>query len=234
MMSNLPLETQIAKTEVLTSALADLLGKRPVVFRAGRWGLDRSTAAAIVECGYRVDCSVTPGRSWRESLGATHVGAPYDVYRMDPSQDHRIPVPGGALAEVPVSWGYTQRNWTLAHHINVLLDWPVLRRSRASRVGALLHLVNHAVLSPEIEPVDDMFRLVRQLLAKGVRHLHLTLHSSSLLPGLSPFTPTADSVELVYQRLGQILERISRLTPLRFATVGEAASLLAPAVAAPS
>src|SRR5882672_8010196 len=63
---NLPQPLQAAKIARLTQALAESVGERPTSFRAGRWGFGRSTAAALLESGYRVDSSVTPFTSWVE------------------------------------------------------------------------------------------------------------------------------------------------------------------------
>jgi hypothetical protein len=60
----------------------------------------------------------------------------------------------------------------------------------------------------------------------GVRHLHLFLHSPSLSPGLSPFAPDRAGVERMYRSIATYVEGLARLTPLRFVTVSEAATLL--------
>ena len=228
MLVNLPQSEQEAKIRVLTAALTDALGERPYVFRAGRWGFDSVTAAAILACGYEVDSSVTPYKSWSDDFGPSHVGAPLDVYRTDGETDHRIPTQDGRLIEVPVSRGYSQRSWNAVRKINEVLDRPSLHGRGLLDMAARLHIINHVVLSPELEQVNHMRKLVVRLLDRGVKHLHLTFHSSSFLPGSTPFTRTAADVEALRDRIARIIDHIASMTPLRFATVGEAASLLAP------
>ncbi len=228
MLANLPREEQRAKIRVLTDTLTEAVGVRPDSFRAGRWGFDAGTAQAVIECGYHADSSVTPSKSWATDFGPNHIGAPLDVYRIDPQRDHREPASSGSLVEVPVSWGYAQRSWGLPQRLSLFLSSPRLQSLPLMQVAARLHLVNHAVLSPEIESVGDMIQLVRQLLEKGVRHLNLTFHSSTLRAGLNPFAKTQGDVERFYSNLESALEKIAALTPLRFATVAEAAALLAP------
>jgi hypothetical protein len=95
-----------------------------------------------------------------------------------------------------------------------------------------MHLVNHSVLSPEIESVEDMASLAQSLIARGARHLHISFHSCTLLAGLSPFTATSTDVGRFYSRLEAIVDRIAGMVSVRSATVGEAAHLLAPPMGA--
>lgn len=230
MLGNLSPETQRQKIHVLTDALTAAVGRRPTSFRVGRWALDAGAADSLIACGYRVDSSVTPFKSWRADYGPSHVGAPLNVYRIGSRRDHRVHAANGPLIEVPTSWGYTQRRWPLTQRINRGLELPMFRRLDLQSVAARLHMINHVVLSPEIDAIADMVVLVRRLLSVGVRHLHLTFHSSSLRPGLNPFARTSADVDRFYMNLATMIDRIGSMTPLRFATVGEAAALLAPPV----
>ena len=227
MLKNLPAGLQLAKLEYLTRTLHQTLGGRPVVFRAGRYGLGPDTVTALIGCGYRVDSSVTPFTSWEAfDDGPTFIGAPFNPYRLAGDADVRIPQPGGALLEIPMSVGYNRppsRAWASVYRV---LSAPALRplhlRGIASRAG----IVKRIGLSPETDSVADMLTLSRRLLDAGVRYLHLFLHSPSLSPGLSPFAPDQAGVEEMYRAIASYVERVGRVTPLRFVTVSEAASLL--------
>src|SRR5712692_3457725 len=226
---NLPQSLQVAKIATVTDALTTALGERPRSFRAGRWALGPSTTAALLECGYRVDSSVTPFQSWaRHEHGPSHVGAPLDVYRLDGRGDACVPVPDGLLVEVPLTWGYSRgsvRHWARLH---ALLDQPVVRRLKLPAVASRLGLVKHIGLNLELETVEDMLTLSRHLIAQGVRYLHVSWHSSSLCPALNPFVTTAADVERFYARLETYFEGLSTMVPLESATVREAAEKLAP------
>lgn len=234
MVVNLPPRLQLAKIRTVTDTLTQAVGDRPTAFRAGRWGFGASTAAALIECGYRVDSSITPFKSWWEDDGPTHRGAPLDVYRLDGRSDARVPVPDGPLVEVPLSWGYARGLWSVRARMHDLLESPKLRRLRLESMAARLHLVNQFVLSPEVNTAEDMLGLSRRLLATGVRHLHVSWHSPSLRPGLSPFVTTRADVERLYTSIEEYLGRLQALVPIQFATVTEAAALLDPARQGPS
>jgi len=224
MLKNLPADLQLAKLQRLTAALEDAFGFAPRAFRAGRYGLGPDTVAALARCGYRVDSSVTPFVSWeRFDDGPSFVGAPLDPYRLAPDRDVRQPAEdGGAVLEIPLSSGFSRRPFRLWG----ALDAPPLRWLRLAGLAARTGLLKRIVLSPELASVADMLTLSRRLLEQGVRHLHLTWHSPSLTPGLSPFTATARDVERLYASVEAYLDRLSQTTPLTFATVSEAAGVL--------
>jgi peptidoglycan/xylan/chitin deacetylase (PgdA/CDA1 family) len=227
MLKNLPAALQRAKIERLTATLREAFGGRPVAFRAGRYGLGPDAVSALIRCGYRVDSSVTPFVSWEEyDDGPTFIGAPLNPYRLAGDADVRIPQPAGALVELPMSVGYSRSPSGVWAGLYRLLSARALRplhlRGIASRTG----IVKRIALSPETDSVPDMLTLSRRLMDAGVRHLHLFLHSPSLSPGLSPFAPDRAGVERMYRSIATYVEGLARLTPLRFVTVSEAATLL--------
>jgi peptidoglycan/xylan/chitin deacetylase (PgdA/CDA1 family) len=228
MLANLPPALQRDKIRTLTDSLTQVLGTRPLSFRAGRWGLDSTTVSALIDCGYRVDSSVTPLRSWGEMHGPSHVMAPHNVYRLDGAGSHVVPTANGPLIEVPASWGYKRSQWDAARWIHSALDRPVLHRMRVFALAARLHILNSLVLNPEAEPLPYMKLLVRRLVQRGVRHLHVAFHSSSLMPGFNPFATSRADVERLYANLSALIESVSTTHTVRFANVGEAAVLLAP------
>src|SRR3546814_5249321 len=55
---NLPPALERAKLGVLTDTIEAAFGRRPTVYRAGRYGVGPNTAAILRDLGYRVDVSV--------------------------------------------------------------------------------------------------------------------------------------------------------------------------------
>lgn len=228
MMANLPRDLQRAKIETVTQALHKATGRRPVTFRAGRWGFNASTASVLLDLGYRTDSSVTPLRSWEAFEGPSHIGAPLNVYRLDGRGDHRVPAAAGGLMEVPMSWGYTHDAWKAISLLDRVASRKLATRLGLARALGLLHVMNRVVLSPEVEALPDMLRLADRLIARGVRHLQVMFHSPSLVPGLTPFSATSGDVDRLYDRLAGFIEGVAARGPVRFATVGAAAESLAP------
>jgi glycosyltransferase involved in cell wall biosynthesis len=233
MLVNLPADLQVAKLRSLTEALAHGIGAQPIAFRAGRWGFGESTAAALLECGYTVDSSITPFTSWQDDGdGPDHSGAPLDIYRLDGRGDVRVRSASGALVEVPLTCAYTRRPMDLWARVHRVLNRPALRRLRLVGVLSRLNIVKFVALSPETDTCADMLTLSRRLIAGGVRSLHLTFHSLALMPGLGPFAPTAAAVERLYATIESYVMGLSKIATVTFATVGEAAEKFAPKRAA--
>jgi hypothetical protein len=227
MLKNLPADLQLAKVQQLTAVLEEAFDRTPGAFRAGRYGLGRDTVAALMQCGYGVDSSVTPFVSW-EGLddGPTFVGAPLGAYRLAPDSDVRQPAENGPVLEIPLSCGFSRGPVRLWEPVGRFVDAAPLKPLRLVGQAALKGVFNRIVLNPELASVADMLTLSRRLLEHGVRHLHLSWHSPSLKPGLGPFTATAADVASLYASIEAYLEGLSRLSPLTFVTVGEAATVL--------
>jgi peptidoglycan/xylan/chitin deacetylase (PgdA/CDA1 family) len=223
---NLPASLQAAKIRSLTAALGAVLDQRPVSFRAGRWGFGAATGAALLACGYRVDSSVTPFMSWdRLEGGASHLGAPMDIYSLDPSVDPYRPVAGGPLAEVPISSGYSRLPWSVWSRVHRLLNHRSVHRLRLAGIASRLGIIRHITLCPELDNEADMLALARLLIEQGVGHLHLTWHSTSLRPGLSPLAASAADVKRLYSTVESFVEGLAGMATVLFTTVSEAAGL---------
>ena len=230
MLKNLPAELQELKLRALTETLEETFGTRPMAFRAGRYGLGRETVGVLLRGGYSVDSSVTPFVTWKSfDDGPSFDGAPLDIYRLAPDRDVTLPADDGALTEVPLSCGFSRGPFAMWGRVRRALDTAALRRLRLVGLAARTGLCKRIMLSPEVASGADLLTLSRRLVERGVRHLHLSWHSPSLKPGLSPFTRTAADVDRLYATVEAYVEQLSQLTPLTFATVSEAAAVEAAA-----
>lgn len=229
MTSNLPADLQLAKIQALTAALAQAFGRRPLSFRAGRYGIGRDTVAALQACGYRVDSSVSPFVSLEAvDDGPSFIGAPIVPYRLDPSVDVRQESPNGALAEIPLSYGFSRGPFDVVEPLQRVLEAPPLRWLRAPGIAARTGLIRRLSLSPEFQSTADMLILSARLLESGAQHLHISWHTPSLKPGLSPFTATPADVERLYASIEAYFDGLVRVTAFQFMTVTEAATQLLP------
>ncbi|HEV8400328.1 MAG TPA: hypothetical protein VGQ18_10895 [Gemmatimonadales bacterium] len=227
MTRNLPAALQLAKIQQLTATLENTFGTRPRAFRAGRYGLGPETVSALLCCGYVVDSSVSPFINLTAmDDGPNFIGAPMDVYRLGWGADPRRPNPKGALIEVPLSYGFSRRPFEFWDPTRRLLERAPFRWFHLAGLADRARIVKRLVLCPELASVPDMLLLSRRLLEQGVRHLHVSWHSPTLKPGLSPFARTAKDVTRLYVALEAYVDGLSRLTTVKFATVSEAAALL--------
>lgn len=226
MLYNLPPEVQASKIATVTRLFEEVLERHPRSFRAGRFGFGSTTAACLIEQGYGVDSSVTPFFDWTGSSGGqNYVGAPLHIYRIDPKRGVLRDDPDGRLIEVPLTGGYTRLTPDSWESVAGFLDHRAARALQLGAVGAWVLALRRAILSPESQGVRDMVALGRRVVGSGVGHLHLFFHSSSLMPGLTPFTRTRSDVERLYDRVEEVIDRLHSSYELEFVSVAKAAEL---------
>jgi len=229
MTKNLPADLQLAKIRTLTTTLQRAFRRKPLAFRAGRYGIGPDTIAALVACGYRIDSSVSPFVSLEAvDDGPTFVGAPIRAYRLAPHRDVREPALNGEgrIVEMPLSHGFNRGPFPVWDRVRRTLEAPPLRWLRLPGVASRLGLGRRLSLSPECHSAADMLTLSARLLEHGVRQLHMSWHTPSLTPGLSPFVRTAADVDRLYATIEAYLDGLAGLTSFVFATVSEAAAAL--------
>src|SRR5262249_41988901 len=68
-LGNLPVRLQREKLVRLTGTVEQAFGIRPVLYKAGRYGVGPATASLLEELDYRIDLSVLPGTDLRHRHG---------------------------------------------------------------------------------------------------------------------------------------------------------------------
>jgi hypothetical protein len=192
------------KIKTLTRLLEERFDQEMVSHRAGRWAFDDRYAAMLLDEGYRVDCSVTPGINWCGNLGdprgnggSDYTAFPDRPYFLSPPN---ISVPGnGALLEVPM----TTRLSGLYRRARWAYRTPLLR-SVVNRLSPRL-----AWMYPAQSKLDAMLQVARRARTDGAAHVEFMLHSSELMPGGSPSFRNASDIERLYERLEILFEDLS-------------------------
>ena len=193
------------KIKTITRLLEDRFDQKMTSHRAGRWAFDSRYAAMLVDEGYRVDCSVTPGVDWRGNPGdprgnggSDYRHFPRDPYFLSPT-DISAPTSSGLL-EVPM----TIRSSGLSRRAPWVYRIPLLRQTANRLVSPAL---NH--LCPAESNLRGMLRATRTARAEGAAHLDFSLHSSELMPGGSPTFRNASDIERLYENLEILFEELS-------------------------
>lgn len=227
MLCSYPATAQRDKIESVLEEIRHSFGAVPTAFRAGRFGIGRVALRALTETGIRVDSSVTPLLNWRHAEGPSFLDAENRVYRVGDDQNVCHPSVSSDLLELPITVGYTRLSPPSWNALARQMDSKAARRLRLPAVARRLVGLEKVILSPEAESSADMIRLGRHLIRHGVPFLHMFLHSSSLVPGLTPFTRTAGEVERVHDRIAAFVNAMTSVADLQFMTVTEAATALA-------
>ncbi|MCY2966630.1 MAG: hypothetical protein NT069_23875 [Planctomycetota bacterium] len=207
---NLPETLQKAKLTTLSEQIATRIGKRPTSFRAGRYGLGSFAARCLMDLGYVVDSSVIPFNNLNYDGGPDFTSAPWKPYRMS-ADDILRPDPNGTLLELPVCAGFSGRNFVAASEWRHRLSQSPWARFRLVGLLDRIGLLRRVKLSPEQADAPTMCGLIDASLAQGSDCLVLMFHSSSLVPGHTPYVRTPRDLEEFHSRLRAVFNHCARL-----------------------
>ena len=193
---NLPAALERAKLERLTEAIETATGVRPQVYKAGRLGFGPNTAALLAELGYAVDASMVARSAFTADGGPDYTALPAEpVWLTGP----------GELLELPLTAGFAGVARGAGATAFRRLSAPWATRLRIPGMLARSRLLEKIRLSPEGTTLAEMKRLTAALLADGQRVFCLAYHSSTLLPGGSPYARTpADATAFLGQIAGYL------------------------------
>jgi hypothetical protein len=183
---NLPPALEEEKLRILRDTIEDRFGIRPVVYKAGRYGLGPHTASILESQGFEVDCSVCA------YLDSSWDGGP--DYSDRPAHPYWFGT-GRKLLELPLTAGYTglARSGGSALH-----DWATqgaAARLHVPGIFARLGILDKVVLSPEGFTFRELKSLVTQLHADGMRIFSFAFHSPSVEMGHTPYVRTQADLE---------------------------------------
>ena len=186
---NLPRALQAAKLSQLTEKIAEAVGVRPTVYRAGRYGIGAHTAALLTEQGYRLDVSVRARFDYRAQHGPDFSNHPMWPWRV-----------GSTLYELPLTTGFT----------GALGRWPWLHKAESLR-GTLARtgLFARVPLTPEGTPVADALQAIEVLLDQGQRIFSLSFHTPSLVPGHTPYVRNAADLARFWRWWDAVFDRFA-------------------------
>jgi hypothetical protein len=193
---NLPRNLETEKLRILGEIIAERFGERPVIYKAGRYGLGPNTAQILDEQGFEIDLSVCPAMDYSDERGpnfSRHSVWPFWFGKR-------------RLLELPLTVGFT----------GVLRRWGTgLHRAATSRSMASLHapgilarsgLLNKIWLSPEGYVASELEALVRALYREGLRIFSFAFHSPSLEPGHTPYVKSQRELEDFLGRCRQFFD----------------------------
>jgi hypothetical protein len=215
---NLPPALERAKIEWLTVSIEGAFGRRPKVFKAGRYGFGPGTAAVLADLGYEVDCSYVPHVGFAGDGGPSFYGTPDQPFWL-----------GDGLLEVPLTSGFCGRLASAGPIAARLFDNPLAERLHLPGILARLGL-ERSRLTPEGVGGDEQCRLLDAMVGRGRRFFTLTYHSPSLEPGHTPYVRTEEDLAAFLAAIRQVLTyfrdelggEFTTLTRYRQTLLGEA------------
>jgi hypothetical protein len=199
-LSNLPLQLQKEKIRILSDEIEKSFGKRPLSFRAGRYGFNGKTVEALESQGYLVDSSVTPYKSWEHDGGPSFIGAPVSPYfpataDVNKSEGERM------LLELPVSVGFNRANFDIAYKVHEYLSAKPFSSFHIIGIMDRLKILRKVFLTPELFSFEEMKMLTKIFVYKKIPLLVMMFHSTIISPGKTPYLRNGNELEQFYLKL---------------------------------
>lgn len=194
---NLPPEIEAAKFEALHQRVSEGFGRKPLIYRAGRYGVGASSAEMLIKAGIRIDSSVRALFDYSALGGPDFSDYPAEPYRADHN---------GRLLELPLTAVYSGPLRSLGRRLQPL------KRRIPPLSNALAHtgLLQRLPLTPEGTRISEAIRAIDLALAGGQRLLVCSFHSPSLAPGNTPYVESEQALERFYAWFAAIFAHLAR------------------------
>lgn len=214
---NLLPELERHKLEMLTDAITAAFGERPLVYRAGRYGIGPNTLAALGALDYRIDSSMRSAYDYSSEDGPNFAAIPNHAFRTGPDR---------AIVELPLTTVFTGHMRRGGASLYRGLGRVPHGRGVASRLG----LLSRVALSPEDMPLDEALEAVRVAVGEGLRLLNFSFHSPSIEPGHTPYVRDAGDLAAFWRWWDAVFALLGQLgvTPAALGEIVDAACGAAP------
>jgi hypothetical protein len=196
---NLPVELIHAKLQAVYDAHA-AAGLRPTSYRGGRYATSPAIQDWLRTHGFCADASAVSYTTWPDD------GAP--DYRWRTPEPLRRPGEP-PLWELPLTRGFTRFPFSFWQRCYDGVEHSGLRRLRLIGIAERLGVVRKIWLNFEQHAANELLFFLRVLRNRELPYVCLTLHSSSLCAGMSPYTRTAADEADLYDRLETVLRCLS-------------------------
>ncbi len=200
-----------AKLESLTEAMGNRLEVKPASFRMGRFDLSAGMRRLLPACGLHTDSSVVPYRLMEN--GADHFLAENDPFWWDGNE-----AGGDSLLEVPLT------QLALFPRLSAELYRVSCRMTGKGRLKlfSTFRALGVVGIQPAWYSLPSMQWAARLHHSRGGKVLTLFFHSTELLPGASPYSPSDAAV----RRLTEKIRRFLRWLTTRYSIEGMTLSQL--------
>lgn len=193
----LPEAVERAKLDELCGRIAERFGRRPIAYRAGRYGVGPNSARLLEEAGFRADSSVRSRFDYSAQHGPDFQSMPLNPYWAGP---------GRTLVELPLSTAFVgmlrgggERLYRAAQGMG-----PVAGAMARTR------MLSRVPLTPEGVPLNEGIRAIDALIEEGARVLNFSFHSPTLEPGHTPYVRDESDRTTFYRWWDGVLAHLDR------------------------
>jgi hypothetical protein len=175
---NLPAGLEREKLENLSAKIRSVFGAEPRVYKAGRYGIGPHSHPILEDLGFEVDTSPSPPMNY----GADG-GPDFSSWPLAPSWT----TPAKKLLVLPCTGAFTGALAAQGAGLYAVLRGPLGLRFRLPGVFSRLGLLDRLRLTPEGYGLEELKRVTRYCLDRGVRIFTFNLHSSTIRPGAGDY-----------------------------------------------
>jgi hypothetical protein len=195
---NLPPRLERAKIVALTERIAGRFGKRPDIYRAGRYGIGPNSAAILESLDYRLDVSVRSLFRYHKEGGPDFIDFGLDPFWAGPN---------GALLEVPLSAVFIGHLRAFGRSLHRLSQRVPRGEGILSRTG----MFTRVPLTPEGYGAAEACEAIRVMEGEGVDIFSLSFHSPSLEAGHTPYVRDAADLKTFYAWWDAVFAQFAKL-----------------------
>ena len=186
---NLPYSLESKKLEVLNECIERNFGIRPIMYKAGRYGVGANTFDILTKQGFEFDLSFCPHTDYSKEGGPDFTGKTDIPHWLDAEKK---------LFEIPLTVGFEGIIRTSGPRLHPQISQGFLGKLHMPGIFSRIRLLNKVRLSPEGNSLAEMIRLVRCQYRDGRRMFAMAFHSTSIEPGHTPYVRSQkDSVDFL-------------------------------------
>jgi hypothetical protein len=214
---NLPDELIDAKLNSVYQRFADY-GLRPTSFRGGRFSSGGRIHQFLRDKGFLVDSSVVPYSRWDEDGAPDYRHRHLNPVRLPPRHEGDQP-----LWEVPVTLGFTRRPFAFWGRLYDRIAHSWLSKLRLIGLAERLGVVRKVWLNFEAPLGRRMLPFLEQLRGWNLPSVCFMVHSSSLMAGGNPLTPTQADEDRIFNQMEEVFRTVAGWPDFQPATMTEIA-----------
>ncbi len=192
---NLPKELEEAKIVALTGAIEAKLAMRPIIYRAGRYGVGPNSIEILKKHGFSIDSSVRSRFDYSDQSGPNfaHIGP--EPFWLDGSQD---------LVELPLTTVFSGLLRKQADLIS-----PLFNRSKAaSGLLSKSGMLERIPLTPEGVSAREAKEAIDIAFDDQLKLLVFSFHSPSLSVGHTPYVQSSSDLDQFYDWWREVIDHL--------------------------